>query len=63
MTDFKNGKVSLSGVLVGDTATFTCNDGYELVGDSVLYCRSGGTWDNLPPVCQGPTGKTYNGYG
>jgi hypothetical protein len=54
-TDFKNGKVSLSGVLVGDTATFACNNGYELVGDSVLYCLSGGTWDNSPPVCQGPT--------
>ena len=56
-TDFKNGRVSLSGVSVGDTATFTCNDGYELVGDSSLICLSDGTWDSSPPVCQGPTGN------
>ena len=60
-TDFKNGRVSLSGVSVGDTATFTCNDGYELVGDSSLICLSDGTWDSSPPVCQGLTGNRYNG--
>ena len=60
-TVFKNGKVSLSGVSTGDTATFTCNDGYELVGDSSLICLSDGTWDSSPPVCQGPTGTRYSG--
>ena len=59
-TDLKNGRVSLSGVSVGDTATFTCNDGYELVGDSSLICLSDGSWDSSPPVCQGPTGNRYN---
>ena len=60
-TDFKNGRVLLSGVSVGDTATFTCNDGYELVGDSSLICLSDGSWDSSPPVCQGPIGNRYNG--
>ncbi|CAI8017312.1 Sushi, von Willebrand factor type A, EGF and pentraxin domain-containing protein 1 [Geodia barretti] len=55
LTEPGNGGVVLSGVSLGDTATFTCTNGYELVGDSVLYCLSGGTWDNSPPVCQGPT--------
>ena len=41
---------------MGDTATFTCNAGFELVGDSVLHCLSDGTWDNSAPVCQGPYG-------
>ena len=56
-TDVKNGGVILSGVSENDRATFTCNDGYELVGDSSLICLSGGTWDSSPPVCQGPTGN------
>jgi hypothetical protein len=33
-----NGVVSQSGNSEGDTATFACNDGYELVGAPVLTC-------------------------
>ena len=56
--DPANGEVILSGVSVGDTATFTCNAEFELRGDSVLTCLSDITWDKTPPVCQGPTGTT-----
>ena len=47
-----NGMVSQSGNSVGDTATFVCNDGYELVGSPVLTCQDNGTWDNSPAVCK-----------
>ena len=47
-----NGRVELTGKLVDDTATYTCNEGYELVGDQVLTCLVGGNWDNPPPICR-----------
>ena len=47
-----NGVVSQSGNSVGDMATYTCNDGYELVGPEVINCQNDGTWDNSPPVCK-----------
>ena len=47
-----NGVVSQSGNSEGDTATYTCNDGYELVGSETLNCQSDGNWDDVPPVCR-----------
>ena len=47
-----NGVVDLSGTSVGDTATYTCDSGYELVGTSVLNCLANGAWDNSPAVCR-----------
>ena len=42
--------VSQSGKSEGDTATYTCNDGYEVIGAPVLNCQDDGTWDDSPPV-------------
>ena len=51
--------VSQSGNSEGDTATFACNDGYELVGAPVLTCQDDGTWDNSPPAsCLSLNGKS-----
>ena len=47
-----NGVVTQFGVSEGDTATYSCSDGYELVGAKVLHCQNDGTWDNSPPVCK-----------
>ncbi|CAI8054234.1 CUB and sushi domain-containing protein 1, partial [Geodia barretti] len=47
-----NGMVSLTGTSIGNTATYTCYDGYELVGVQVLNCQSNGMWDNSPPICR-----------
>ena len=55
-----NGVVDLSGTSVGDTATYTCDNGYELVGTPVLNCQNDGTWDNSPPLCQSVGGKIEN---
>ena len=44
----------------GGVATYTCNDGYELVGESMRNCLSDGMWDNFPPICVLVTGETYH---
>ena len=47
-----NGTMSQSGNSEGDTATYTCDNGYELVGHQVLNCQANGTWDSHPPICR-----------
>ena len=51
-----NGVVEATGNCEGDTVTYRCNDGFELVGAAVLTCQSTGMWDSSPPVCQSTAG-------
>ena len=37
-TDLVNGMVTSTGNSVGDTATYTCNSGFELVGNATATC-------------------------
>ena len=41
-----------NGNLFGSVATYTCLDGYSLVGDSSITCLASGSWSNKEPVCQ-----------
>ena len=44
--------VTISGNLVGETATYMCDQGYELVGAETLTCLSiGAQWSDSPPEC------------
>ena len=52
LTDPANGAVMMTGNSVDDTATYTCDMGYELVGVMTVTCQSNGMWDNPPPVCR-----------
>ena len=40
----KNGKVTYSGHLVGDTACYHCDNGYSIYGLNVMYCLASGRW-------------------
>ena len=35
----------------GDTCNFTCNAGYELIGDGNRTCQSDGSWSGSEAVC------------
>ena len=54
LTDPANGSVNhTSGTTFGQTATYTCNTGYNLVGDSTRTCQATGVWSGSEPTCQG----------
>ena len=47
-----NGTVELSGRLVGDTATYSCDGNFSVVGPQILTCGDDGMWSDSPPTCQ-----------
>ena len=49
-----NGQVTLTtGTTFRQTATYSCNTGYNLVGDSNRTCQATGNWSGSAPNCQG----------
>ena len=54
LTDPVNGSVNhTSGTTFGQTATYSCNTGYNLVGDSIRTCQATGEWSGSAPTCKG----------
>ena len=54
LNDPANGSVTHnSGTTFGQTATYSCNTGYTLVGDSTHTCQDTGFWSGSEPTCQG----------
>ena len=54
LTDPANGQVALTaGTTFGENATYSCDTGYNLVGDSTLSCQATGEWSGSAPTCQG----------
>ena len=51
-----NGMVTFTGNSVGDTATYTCNTGFELVGSATTTCGqvdvNSAVFSPTPPVCR-----------
>ena len=54
--DIDNGMVTFTGNSVGDTATYTCNLGFELIGDATTTCTqvdvNSAAFSPQPPVCR-----------
>ncbi len=47
------GDVKLSGLTIGSHATYTCEDGFELLGNEFRSCEADGEWSGTDPTCQG----------
>lgn len=47
-----NGEVNITSSNVGSTATYTCNTGFELVGQRSRSCQSSGIWSGTAPTCR-----------
>ena len=55
-----NGQVNqTAGTTFGQTASYCCNTGYNLVGDSAHTCQATGEWSGSAPTCQGTLVKDY----
>ena len=48
-----NGAVELSGRTVGSSATYSCSEGFVLVGDETRVCQNTGLWSLTEPICRG----------
>ena len=44
--------LSYNSTFINSTATYSCEDGYSLVGDAVRTCLSSGKWSGNPPYCR-----------
>ena len=54
LTDPDNGQVDHTpGTTIGRNAAYSCNTGYNLVGDSIRTCQATGEWNGSAPTCQG----------
>ena len=49
----EKGRVVLSGTICGSTASYSCNEGYRLVGDAARSCLTDASWSGSAPVCIG----------
>ena len=49
----RNSRVEMTGLVVGSTATYSCNseDYYIAVGDKVRTCLKTGVWSGTQPRC------------
>jgi len=48
-----NGRVSHpSGTTFGQIATYSCDPGYSLIGESTRMCQVNTTWSGIVPTCQ-----------
>ena len=52
LIDPDNGQVT-SETTFGQTATYSCNTGYNLVGDRTRTCQAEGSWSGSAPTCKG----------
>ena len=54
LTNPANGQVShTAGTTFGQTATYSCNTGYNLMGNSIRTCQATGVWSGSASSCQG----------
>ena len=49
--DPENGMVMMTGNSVGDTVTYSCDDGFSLSGVDMVTCQDDGQWSDPPPIC------------
>ena len=53
LTDPVNGAVTVTNTTFNSTATYSCNDGYSLVGDTTITCLASASWSGGEPTCRG----------
>ena len=52
LQDPANGRVQVSGDIPGAVASYTCNPGFSLVGQSRRTCQRDGSFSGQAPTCR-----------
>ena len=47
----KGTATTASGTTFGETATYSCNDGFDLIGAETSQCQASGAWSGSTPTC------------
>ena len=47
-----NGNITTTGQTLGSYATFSCNEGYNMVGENIRICQPEGYWSASSPTCE-----------
>ena len=50
-----NGEFEAEGLVYGSNLTYSCDEGYEMIGEAVLTCGSDGLWLGEVPTCNAIT--------
>lgn len=56
--DLKDGMKSTSANSYNTVVTYTCNQGFRLVGSTTRTCQADGSWSGEHPRCIGKMGDT-----
>ena len=51
LPDPLNGEVNVSSRIISSIASYTCNDGFTLVGEEERECMADGQWSGREPIC------------
>ena len=51
------GRVVMTGITFGSVATYSCQIGYRLVGESTRTCQANRQWSGVAPVCKSEQAK------
>lgn len=54
----KNGIVKFGGTIIGSRATYACNKGFTLMGNSNRICQPTGDWSGQEPTCSSKSNCT-----
>ena len=54
-----NGDLNVDRTTLGGKASYSCNAGYNLVGEAVATCQSNGEWSSERPTCERKSFKVY----
>ena len=47
-----NGQISFSSVTLNSVVTYSCERGFNLVGNSQRVCQANGQWSGMEPSCE-----------
>ena len=54
----ENGIVKFGGTIIGSRATYACNKGFTITGNSNRICQPNGDWSGQEPICSSKSNCT-----